>query len=273
MQIIKANGELEIFKKAKIERTILKAGGSREFAKEVSNKVAKKVHKGTTTREILKLTLKLLKGQPIVALKYDLKMAIMSLGPQGFTFEEYFSQLLQNYDYKTKVGLILNGKATTHEVDVIAETKENKRFMIETKYHNKSGIHTNSKVAMYTYARFLDLRNNPQNKVDQGWLVTNTKCTPHAVEYAKGVGLKITSWQYASKNEKNLQELIKMKKLYPITILNSVRGEIKEKLAKAKIVLVKDIVTSNFVTLINKTGLRERELQRVLREANRLHSS
>ena len=39
----------------------------------------------------------------LVAKRYDLKRAIMSLGPHGFTFEEFFSQLLQNYDYETKI--------------------------------------------------------------------------------------------------------------------------------------------------------------------------
>jgi len=266
VQILKADGTLEDFKKSKIEKTVLKAGGSKELAKEVSLNVAKKIKKGISTKEILKLTLKSLKKDPCVAKRYNLKRAIMLLGPHGFTFEEFFSQLLQNYGYKTKVGLHLRGKATTHEVDIIAENK--KKYMIECKYHNRAGKHSNSKVAMYTYARFLDLHNYKKNKINQGWLATNTKCTPHAIEYAKGVGLKITSWKYASDNEKNLQELIEFRKLYPITILSSVIGHIKEKLAQAKIVLAKDIITYNIHELKEKTGLKEKELRKVLDEAN-----
>jgi len=271
MQIIKANGFLETFKRSNIEKTILKAGGSKEFAKEISGKVAKKVHRGTRTKEILEMTLKLLKNQPAVALKYNLKRAIMSLGPQGFTFEEFFSQLLQNYGYKTKVGLYMKGKIITHEVDVLAEREDKKRFMVEAKYHNRSGSHTNSKVAMYTYARFLDIKSNPKNKINQGWLVTNTKCTPHAIQYAKGIGLRITSWQYASKGSNNLQKLIRLKRLYPITILNSIRGEIKEQFARAKIVLAKDIITYNIEQLKKKTNLKEKNLQKVLKEAKVLY--
>jgi hypothetical protein len=126
---------------------------------------------------------------------------------------------------------------------------------------------------MYTYARFLDLNNNPKNKIDMGWLVTNTKCTPHAIKYANGVGLKITSWQYASKGGKNLQKLIEAKKLYPITILHSVRGEVKERLARARIVLVRDIVDLGYDKLRDKTGLREKDLQKVLMEAGHVHAS
>ena len=268
VQIMKANGHLVAFKKSNIEKTVLRAGGSREFAKKIANKVSKKVHKGTTTRQILEITLKLLKKQPSIALRYDLKRAIMSLGPQGFTFEEYFSQLLQNYDYKTNVGLIMKGKATTHEVDVLAEKK--KKYMIECKYHNRLGTHTNSKVSMYTYARFLDLHNNPKNKINHGWLVTNTKCTPHAREYAKGVGLKLTSWNHATKGKKSLQELIDLKKLYPITILPSVEGDIKAGLTKAKIVLAKDILTHSPQELRKKTGLKIKDLKKVLKEANEI---
>jgi len=268
VQIMKADGHLDEFKKSKIEKTVIKAGGSKELAKQVANNVAKKIYKGTPTKDILRLTLRELKKYPVIASKYDLKRAIMSLGPQGFTFEEYFSQLLQNHGYETKVGLIMRGKATTHEVDILAENK--KRFMIEAKYHNRTGKHTDSKVAMYTYARFLDLHNNPKNKINRGWLVTNTKCTHHAVEYADGVGLRITSWQYASNGEKNLQELIKIGKLYPITILHSVRGHIKEQLAKAKIVLAKDIVTYNLKELRRKTGLNEKSLRKVLKEAQEI---
>jgi len=266
VQIMKANGTLTDFKKSKIEKTILKAGGSKELAKEVSGKVSKRIKRGTRTKEILKLTLKSLKKQPYIAMRYDLKRAIMSLGPHGFTFEEFFSQLLQNYDYETKVGQILKGKATTHEVDIIA--KKNKKFMIECKYHNRAGKHSDSKVAMYTYARFLDLHNNKKNKFNQGWLVTNTKCTYHAIEYANGVDLRITSWKYASKNEKNLQELIEFRRLYPITILSSVVGNIKESLARAKIVLAKDIITYNIKELKEKTRLKEKDLRKVLKEAN-----
>ncbi|MFA7707380.1 MAG: ATP cone domain-containing protein [Candidatus Pacearchaeota archaeon] len=270
VQIIKADGTFAKFEEHKIERTVLKAGGSREFAKEIAKQVEKEIYENISTKEILKITLRLLKEKPSIALKYNLKTAIMSLGPHGFTFEEFFSQILQNYDYKTKVGLNLKGKATTHEVDILAE-KENKKYMIEAKYHNLAGTHTNSNVAMYTYARFLDLHNHPNNKINQGWLVTNTKCTPHAIEYANGVGLKITSWQYSSDKGENLQELIKVKKLYPITILNSVTGDIKDKLAKAKVVLVKSLMTCNLEELKNKTDLTEKEINKLLKEAKELY--
>ena len=268
--IIKASGDKEEFNKKKIERTALKAGASKQFAREVSDKVEKAVYEGITTKKILEIALKSLKDKPEVALRYDLKRAIMSLGPSGFPFEKFFAAILENYDYKTKVGLILKGKATTHEVDILAETKENKRYIIECKYHNHLGTHTDSKVAMYTYARFLDLKNNPENKINLGWLVTNTKCTTHAIQYAKGVGLKITSWQYPS-NE-SLQKLIMKKRLYPITILKSINSTIKEKLSHANIILAKNLIDTNLNELKIKTNLPENILIRIIKEAKEVCS-
>ena len=263
VNVTKASGEKEKFDKKKIERTVIKAGASRQFADKIVREVEKKIYEGITTKEILKITLKLLKDNPEVASRYDLKRAIMNLGPSGFPFEKFFAAILKNYGYETKVGVTMTGKATTHEVDIIAIKEKN--YMIECKYHNQLGTHTDSKVAMYTYARYLDLKNNPENKIDLGWLVTNTKCTSHAIQYAEGVGLKITSWQYP-KNE-NLQKLIMKKRLYPITILKSVNGSIKERLSQVSIVLARDFIDSNLEELKIKTHLPESILNKIIKEA------
>lgn len=263
--IIKASGEKQEFEKKKIFRTALKAGASKQFAEDVANDVEKRVYEGIKTREILKITLGLLKSKPEIAARYNLKKAIMSLGPSGFPFEEFFSQILKSYGYETKVGNNLKGKIINHEVDIIAKKKFN--YMIECKYHNAPGIYTKSKVALYTYARFLDLKNNTKIKFDFPWLVTNTKCSSDAVNYAKSVDMKITSWQYSS-DGKNLQELIEKKKLYPITILKSVKGHVKEKLSQARIILARSLVDYNLKELKIKTGLSEDILNEIIKEAH-----
>ena len=266
MEIIKASGEKTIFKKNKIEKSVLDAGAPKKFAREVSDRVEKKIHKGAKTNEILDLTIDLLKKQPEVAARYDLKRAIMMLGPNGFTFEEYFSQILKNYGYKTTTNNIIMGKAIPQEVDIIAEKKY--RYMIEAKYHNSTGIKTETKIAMYTYARFLDIKSNPKNKFDRAWLVTNTKYTSRAIKYSDGVNLKLTGWKYPK--EGNLQELIEDKSLYPITILKRISNPIKEKLFKAKIVIAKDLANHSQRELSLKTNLNERIIDKILEEAKEI---
>lgn len=264
MYVIKASGKKEEFNSEKILRTLLRAGASRSLANDVVSQVKTKIHNLITTREILDMALDLLKNtRPEVGARYDLKRAIMNLGPTGFPFEQFFAEILKHYGYKTKVGEIVQGKIITHEIDVDAE-KNSKKYMIECKYHNSLGAYTNVKVALYVYARFLDLK----EKFNQPWLSTNTRCSNQAISYAKGVGMKITSWKYP-KNE-SLQDLIRKKNLYPITILKSVNNNTKIKLSRAKITLAKDLHNYDLNELKKKTKLSENVLKKVFDECEKV---
>jgi len=225
VQIIKFSGEKEEFNPSKILKTLKRAGASQEQSSRVLKAVKGKLREGITTKEILDLVFHELREAPGVAAKYDLKRAIMSLGPGGYTFEKYFSEVLKHYGYEVKINQLVKGKRVTQEVDVIA--KKDSTFMVECKYYNYPGNYAGVKEAMYTYARFLDT-NSREHNFDFPWLATNTKCSWSAVEYAKGVGLKITSWKYPAKE--SLQRLVEFKKLYPVTILKTVSNFTKQHL-------------------------------------------
>lgn len=258
MNVIKASGVEQKFSSRKIYHTILEAGGSSNLARNVVNVVKDRYYENITTQEILKIILHELRGFPDVQAKYDLKRAIMDLGPSGFPFEQFFGDVLKYYGYTTQVGNFVKGKIITHEVDILA--KKEKSYMIECKYHNEPGTSTNLHPALYTYARFLDLRNKP----DIPWLVTNTKCSPDATDYARGVGLKITSWNFPK--EDSLQKLIQLKKLYPITILKNINNNTKEKLFQAKIMIAKNLLDYSIEDLMKKTKLSEKEILKILNE-------
>jgi len=264
-RIIKSNGEEEVFKKFKIIRTAVRAGASRKLAENIAGKVYYKINNGDSSKKVLDLVLKYLKGDKGVAARYDLKRAIMNLGPHGFSFEEYFSQILKEYGYETTTNNYIKGKVVIQEVDIIAK-KDKKVFMIEAKYHNQFGGRVKSKEAMYTYARFLDIKNSI--KVNQPWLVTNTKCTDNAIGYSTGVGQKITAWNYPERE--NLRELIEKKNLYPVTVFKSVSGHVKEKLFGADILMAKDLFEYGVNELVEKTGLRSKGVKKVLDEAGRV---
>ncbi len=258
MKVIKASGLEEKFSSRKIHHTIIEAGGSGNLAKKIIGVVKKEYHKNMTTQEILKIILRELKNFPEIHARYDLKRAIMALGPSGFPFEQFFGDILKHYGYNTQVGNFIKGKIITHEVDILAEKE--KRYMIECKYHNEPGTSTSLHPALYTYARFLDLRNKP----DIPWLVTNTKCSQDAKDYARGVGLKITSWNFPK--NKSLQKLVDSKKLYPITILKTINESTKEKLFQAKIVIAKNLLNYSTEDLMKKTELDEKEIHKILEE-------
>jgi hypothetical protein len=260
MDIIKASGEKESFNGKKIYSGIILAGGSKKLARETIEKVRKRIREGkTTTEDILTFVLDNLRKEKGVAARYDLKRAIMSLGPSGFPFEKYVSSILKEYGYSTEVGVSLKGKRVMQEIDVIAKNKE--KYMIECKYHNNLGKYAGLKEAMYTYARFLDVKKHGFNFP---WLITNTKCSISAVNYSKGINLKITGWKYPK--NKGLKELIERKNLYPITIIRTIDSKTKEKLYSLKIMLAKSLLEYSIPKLIEKTGLKEKVIKNILEE-------
>ncbi len=259
MKVIKSTGEEEKFIPKKIYNSVKDAGGSTKLAKEAMALVKKEYHKGITTKEILESLVRFLKKEPGVSERYDLKRAIMSLGPSGFPFEDFFSSILQHYGFKTKTSNKVKGKAVYHEIDIIAE--KNKKFMIECKYRNQKEGMVKLKPALYTYARFLDVK---KHGFDQSWLVTNTRCSIDAKKYSHGVHQKITSWKYPEKA--SLQQLIEKPKLYPITILKNLKKETKEKLYELKILIAKDLLNYPLKELKQKTQLPEKEIQKILDE-------
>ncbi|MBS3074756.1 ATPase [Candidatus Pacearchaeota archaeon] len=265
--VIKASGERAEYNRNKIIRTLLRAGADRQKAKEVVYGIERELYDGVSTKEILKLALKALKDMPSVAMRYNLKNAIMSLGPSGFPFEKFFAEVLKACSYSTEIGRVYQGHRISQEVDITAKNlKTGRFFMVECKYHNQAGIYTDAKVAMYTYARFLDLG----KFFDFPWLVSNTKFSGDAIKYAQGVGMSMTSWNYPLRG--SLKELIESKGLYPVTILSSVKGFVKDRLAEAGIVTTKNLIEKGFEDIIKVTKLPENLVGRIISEARHLHS-
>ncbi len=262
MEVIKASGEKEDFSYKKVYYSILETGASKILAKETTNLVKKSLYKEITTEEILKIILKNLKKELGIAEKYNLKRAIMNLGPAGYAFEKYFSEILNAYGYKTQTGIHIKGKRIIHEVDVLAEKQ--KKFMIECKYHNEKGIHTKLQSALAAYARFLDLKSH---NIHQPWLVTNTKCSKDAVNYAKGVNLRITSWRYPK--QESLAKLIQEKKLYPLTIIFMNENQ-KKALLDNKIVTLKSLIETPEKELSSLTKIPLKEIIKLKEKAKEI---
>ncbi len=259
MKIIKASGDIEKFSSKKIFYTVKEAGASDKLARESVKYIKSIYHESMTTEEILNNLLIFLKKEPGVSQRYNLKKAIMTLGPSGFPFEIFFARLLEYYDYETEVGLHLNGKNIIHEVDIVAKKKY--KYMIECKYHNQSGKSTKLHPAMYTYARFLDL--NKYN-FNYPWLVTNTKCSIDAVNYALGVNLKITSWNYPK--EESLLRLIENKKIYPITISNIIKRYELEVFFKLNLILANDLLNKDVDWLVINTKINKNRILKIIDE-------
>lgn len=279
MLVTKASGEREEFSAEKIRQTCLRAGAPEWLAEKVVKEVEKKSFDGIPTKQILKIALSILDGEmPHIAAKYDLKGAIMRLGPAGYEFEDLVGELLREYGYQTRVHNIVKGFCIGHEVDVIAEKvfdgiKET--GMIECKYHNASGIFSGVKDVLYTYARFEDLRAAAKSvpKFTRCWLVSNTKFSSDVIKYANCRGIVLVGWKYPERiNERDrnavpsLKAMLEEKKLYPITALRSIDRDSQEKLAAAGLMFCKDLVRTKMEKL-EQLGLSRRKLKEMIKEA------
>jgi len=277
IKVVKADGSVEEFQPRKIMRTMRKAGASKAVAKRALKEIEGAAYDGITTREILKRVKALLQKEELhTAMRYDLKGAIMRMGPAGFAFETFISEILSNYGYKTKLRSILQGRCVQHEVDAVAERTSGaaRRCLIECKYHNMSGLSVELKDVLYTYARFLDLNEGSDlgkgERFDEVWLVSNTHASPDATKYASCRGMKLLCWRFPK--GRGLEELIAEKKLYPVTILRSVDKITLDNLFLADLMLAKDLVTHDMNYLREKTKLSEEKLRKLVFEAKQLMS-
>lgn len=272
MWVVKASGETEKFDIRKIKRTCLKSGASRNLANRIANDVKKKTYSGMSTRQILQMTLKLLRKQkPFIAARYDLKGSLFRLGPAGFAFEKLIAKILKENGFKTKLDTINKGFCVDHEIDIIA-TLKNRNYMIECKYHNLPGIYTGLREALYTYARFLDLKNGAREgmcqKFEQPWLVCNTRFSEDAVQYSKCAGLNLVGWDYPKK--KGLRDLMEKNKLYPITMIRKLDKFSQEKLSISGLVLIKDLTELSIKELHKITKIPVKKLKALVNEAERI---
>lgn len=238
--VTKATGEIEPFSEDKIIASIKRAGISPNLQDKALEHIKSNLYENIPTSEIYKHITEFLNHEnETVKTKYSLKHAIMSLGPTGYPFEDYVSDLLKAKGYVTQVRSILTGECVSHEIDVIAE-KHQEKMMIEAKFHNDSGIRTDVHVSLYTNARFQDLK--VKYGFSSAWIFTNTKITPDALAYALCVNMGVVSWSYPERG--SLRDLVEEYKLYPLTILSSLSHVNIQTLLENHIVLVKDICSN-----------------------------
>ena len=274
IEIIKADGTRQIFSEKKLVRSLRRSGASVEIATNIASEVTKKINSGMHTRDIYRHAFRLLRRgttRPI-AFRYNLRNATMELGPDGFAFEKFMGEILKELGYKVQVGVIVPGWCIEHEVDVSA-IKDDTRVLVECKFHNRTGIKTDLKVALYVKERFEDIEkkyknDNPKGSHRyEGWLVTNTKLTTKAIQYSRCVGMRVIGWGYPE--EGNLEDLILKTKIHPITALTTLSTQQKRQLLERKIVLCRDLKN---VSVLRKIGLNDKKINTVLREVENIHN-
>jgi len=269
MYIVKASGQKDKFNPIKIRRTCLKAGADRDLALKIERLVSAQVREGMSSRKILRLIIDLLeKLNPLISARYALKKAMLGLGPDGFVFEKFMVFLLKAYNYQAYCPPILTGRCVNHEIDIVASispstSEKEKKFLIECKYHNAPGIKTDLKDALCLWASFDDLRGKG---FTCPWLISNTKFSKSAIQYANCRNIKLLGWQYPA--DKSLNYLIENKKLYPITILKHLDEVSARSLFSQNIILANQLLSQGDVGKLSfKTGIAKNKLNKLIKEA------
>jgi hypothetical protein len=268
--IIKANNEKELFNINKLKSSLIRAGADTLLTEQIAEQIEHQIHDGMSTGEIYRHAFDLLhRAHRPVAMRYSLRRSLLDLGPSGFPFEKFIGELFRQKGYSVTTDTFVHGRCVEHEMDVVAHNDE-KLIMCEVKFHNQLGLKSDLKVALYVKARFDDLMRGTfafggkERKLDEGWLITNTKFTSSAIKYAECENLKIIGWNYPEKD--SLVKMIEQSGLHPLTCLSSLKTTEKQTLMNKGVVLC-SALRDNPHTL-KELGLRDNEIQSVVEEAN-----
>jgi hypothetical protein len=269
--IAKADGSREAFKEEKLDTSLRRAGASKEVAEHIRHKIQAELHDGMTTQEIYSHAFNHLRvlhrqgADPHAdAARYSLKRAILEFGPTGFPFESYIEALFEADGYETSVDQIVKGACTEHEVDLVM-TKGDLTYYVEAKFHNTLGFKSDLKTALYVQARVEDII-EAGHKNARGLLVTNTKFTDRALQYAQCRHLELLGWDYPQ--GLTLHERIDKVGLYPVTALTTLSRRQKMALLSERTVLCQELAREP--SILSRVGVEGKKANTVLQEVGAL---
>ena len=275
MKITKANGETAPFDKAKIRHSLKRVHASKSEIKQVTDTVKDQLYEGMSTAKLYRIVFnelkKLKKG---AAGRYNLKRAIMALGPSGFPFEQFVAAIWKFDGFSVETNVVIDGACVSHEVDVVSDGHGLQEF-IECKHHSVRGKVCTVKIPLYFQSRFLDIEKQKLSQLKntglsyKGWLVTNMRFTSEAIKYGTCAGLGLLSWDYPPKN--GLRDRIDKAGLHPITSLTSISRTRQQKLMRRSITLCRELCERSEV--LDSIGIHGSKAELVIEEARAICGS
>lgn len=272
--IVKADGTVEPFVPAKLEESLRRAGAGASAAEKIRRTIEASIAPGSESSDIYKRAFQMLRQEGrAAAARYSLRRALFEFGPSGHPFEDFVSELFKKEGWSIQTRRLIPGKCVTHEVDVYA-TRGNETLAAELKYHNDPGYKTDVKIALYVKARFDDIWQCDPNTqgtcpIDRGYLVTNTKFTSQAIDYATCSGLNLLGWSYP--HHGNLYDRIIASGLYPVTALTTLRK------AEKRLLIDRNISTTDLVRqhreLLREIGVTPERIGSIIAEIETLNDT
>ncbi len=268
--VTKASGLIDQFSEEKLRHSLAKSGANADIINNIILDIQPKLYNGIPTKKIYQMAFGFLKkSSRSSAGRYNLKRAIMALGPSGFPFEHYIAAIFKWQGYKVQTQLFMEGACVTHEIDVLAE-KDDHFYLIECKYHNGLGVVSDVKVPLYIHSRYRDVLNQwnkmVQSKPLKGCVVTNTKFSSDAIKYGDCSGLYMLGWDYPLK--KSLRNLVDESRLYPITCLTTLTIAEKANILEKGIVLCSSLIGHE--ALLSEAGIKQNRITNIMAEIKSL---
>jgi len=270
VQITKYSGRTETYDESKLRQSLKNAGASKPLINDTITAINGLLYDGISTQKIYKKAYKyLLNVSKRSAGRYRLKEALFELGPTGHPFKKFVTELLNRLGYETEVGVTVLGHCITHDIDVIAQN-DDAYILVECKFLNRDEQRCNARVPLYFQSQFLDLKQKNstrpeiEDKINKGWLVTNTRFTYDAEEYGNCVGLKLLSWDLPKK--RGIKDLVEFLNLYPVTCLSSLTKKEKNQLIEHDIIFCSQIREDS--KCLESAGINPKQVNRIAREAD-----
>lgn len=263
--IIKFDGRREEFDREKIIRTCLRVGVNREDAEKLSRKIESSVRDGMTTKEIYKNLMKELKSvEKKSAAAYSVRELVAELPPD--IFELFVKKVLEAHGYKCSHNVLIKGLCVEHQVDIIARNDGN--YLVECKRHRNPHRFCGLITSLQVYARLDDIKDgfksgkNSEN-FKKAWIITNTKFSDHAIQYAQAKNIALTGWNFP--HDMSFAKMIDDKILYPISVLHIKRSDLERLFAKG-IITLQDIEECS----LRSAGIDEKTVRNLNEQKKRL---
>jgi hypothetical protein len=244
-QIQKSSGQFEPFLPEKLQTSLIRCGAPREEAIKIASALQKISIPIVSTATIRQKVLNKLKSHyPAVATRYNLSHAVSRLGPSGFPFEKLIARLLVSEGYQIELNAIKQGRCISHEVDIIAK-KEGRVEFIDCKFHQEPFGVSDVKTVLYLKARSDDLNQSqdPSSRHHSFMVVTNTRFTQDAIQYAQCVGLMLVGWIYPEHQSLSLR--LEKSGLIPLTALTSLPKRMVDLLIDDGVITLSDLLSEN----------------------------
>ena len=275
MEIIKSTGPRVEYDQKKIKQTLRHAGATNELIKKLIPRAEAKFCDGMTTRQIYSILRRELKkmNRPL-AHRYNLRNALLKLGPAGFKFEKYVASILNAYQYEAEVPeQEFLGLCVKHEIDVIAK-RDGHTAMIEAKFRNRFGLTVSLKDTMATWSAFQDLVEGSQSgtcpQFDELWIVTNGRFSERAYQFGVCRGIRLVGW---GAEEHSLARMVDHTALYPITVIDDLKQWELDRLFEHGLMLCREVAGRDANKLSKQLKIPQERTRKIVKACREVISS